>query len=89
MTAAGFQDVSAQLFSASVRVESAEHYLRILARSGAPFVALKTRLGDEAWTQTELRLIEAIRSRVPEGGMDLPAEALLTFGTRPVDDARH
>jgi SAM-dependent methyltransferase len=82
MSDAGFHDVVAHVFSASVRAESAEHYLRIMSRSGAPFVLLKKKLGEEAWAKAEARLLEAIRRRIPEGGMDLAAEAILTAGVR-------
>jgi len=82
MTEAGFKEVTVQLFTASAHADSAEHYLRIMARSGAPFVALKKKLGDEAWAQVETRLLDAVRRRIPEGGADFSAEAILTVGTR-------
>ena len=53
-----------------------------MARSGAPFVALKKKLGDEAWAKAETRLLDAVRRRMPVGGADFPAEAILTVGTR-------
>ena len=82
MTEAGFKQVTTQLFTASAHADSAEHYLRIMARSGAPFIALKKKLGDEAWAQAETRLLDAVRRRMPAGGADFPAEAILTVGTR-------
>jgi ubiquinone/menaquinone biosynthesis C-methylase UbiE len=80
MSDAGFGEVTAELFTATAHADSAEHYLRIMARSGAPLVALKKKLGDAAWAETEKRLLAAIRRQVPEGGIDLPAEAILTVG---------
>jgi ubiquinone/menaquinone biosynthesis C-methylase UbiE len=82
MTEAGFKQVTVQLFTASTRADSPEHYLRIMARSGAPFVVLKKKLGDEAWAETEKRLLDAVRRRMPEGGADFAAEAILTVGSR-------
>jgi ubiquinone/menaquinone biosynthesis C-methylase UbiE len=82
MTAAGFRNVTAQTFSADARIDSPEHYLRIMARSGAPFVALKKKLGDEAWAQAEARMLEALRKRIPENGVMLGAEAILAAGQR-------
>ena len=82
MTAAGFRDVTANLFDASLHVPSAEHYVRIMERSGAPFAMLKKRLGEEGWAKASARLLDAVRRRIPEGGMELGGEAILTLGTR-------
>jgi ubiquinone/menaquinone biosynthesis C-methylase UbiE len=82
MSAAGFRDVTVKAFSASVQIESAEHYLDVMERSGAPFVMLKKRFGEQAWTDIQLRLTEAVRRRLPDGPTDLTAEALLTRGLR-------
>jgi hypothetical protein len=65
-----------------MHVDSPEHYLRAMERSGAPFVALRKKLGPDAWSEAYARLLEAVRKRVPEGGADLAAEAILTRGTR-------
>ena len=80
MSEAGFTAVSAQTFTATTRVDSAEQYLDLMARSGAPLVLLKKKLGD-AWAATEQRLLAAIRRQIPDGGIDLAAEAILTVGT--------
>jgi ubiquinone/menaquinone biosynthesis C-methylase UbiE len=80
MRDAGFSAISVEPFTATMRAESAEHYLDLLARSGAPLVLLKKKLGD-AWPETEQRLLAAISRRIPDGGIDLAAEAILTFGT--------
>ena len=82
MSAAGFRHVTCQPFSAAARVDSPEHYLRIMARSGAPFVMLKKKLGDEAWAQAEACMLSALRRSIPAGGMELGAEALLSIGER-------
>ncbi|HJV95891.1 MAG TPA: methyltransferase domain-containing protein, partial [Albitalea sp.] len=82
MSGGGFRDVSAQPFTAAMRVDSAEHYLRVMERAGAPFVALRKKLGAEAWAQAEVRLLAAVRRRIPDGGVDLAAEAILTMGIR-------
>jgi SAM-dependent methyltransferase len=82
MSAAGFRDVNASLFDAPSRVESPEHYLRTMERSGAPFVMLKKKLGEEGWARTSARFLEAIRRHIPEGGIELGAEAILTLGVR-------
>jgi|SoiMetStandDraft_5_1073268.scaffolds.fasta_scaffold47406_2 SAM-dependent methyltransferase len=81
MSEAGFSAVTTHVFTAAARAESAEHYLRIMARSGAPLVALRKRLGEAAWADVETRLLAAFARQIPAGGVDLPAEALLSVGT--------
>jgi len=82
MTDAGFRDVAARLFDASVRVDSAEQYLDMIARSAAPFAVMKKKLGEEAWSAAMARMLDSVRRRLPEGSADLSAEAILTSGTR-------
>jgi hypothetical protein len=82
MSAGGFHDVAAHVFTASTHVDSAEHYLRVMERGGAPFVAIRKKLGAEAWAEAEARLLDAVRRRIPAGGADLAAEAILTVGSR-------
>jgi ubiquinone/menaquinone biosynthesis C-methylase UbiE len=82
MSAAGFSDVESIPFTASWRVESAEQYVRFMERSGAPFAMIRKKLGDSAWAAVHQKLLDSIRARLPEGGADLSAEALLTRGTR-------
>jgi len=81
MTAAGFREVSVHPFTASLRIDSAEHYLQVMERSGAGFAALRKKVGD-AWPAAQKRLLEGIARRIPEGGADFSAEALLSVGTR-------
>jgi len=82
LSAAGFGAVGVSTFSASIRADSSEHYLSIMERTGAPFAMLKKRLGEEGWAAATRRLLEAVRRRIPAGGVDLAAEAMLTSGTR-------
>jgi ubiquinone/menaquinone biosynthesis C-methylase UbiE len=79
---AGFRDWSARPFSAAVHVESPEHYLQIVANTGAPFALLRKRIGEQAWAGVWQRLLEAVRRRIPADGADLSAEAMLMSGTR-------
>jgi len=82
LSAVGFQNVRCEPFTASAQVESAEQYLTFMERGGAPFAALKKRLGDSAWQAVFERMRIAVRTRLPEGGASLAAEALLTSGVR-------
>jgi SAM-dependent methyltransferase len=82
MTEGGFRDVDSHLFTASVRVESAEQYLEMIVRSGAPFAAMKKKLGDAGWSSVVNPLLDAVRRRFPAGGADLSAEAIFTVGRK-------
>ncbi len=82
MSAAGFRDVVATTFTATLRVDSADQYVRSMERSGAPFAALKKRLGEEAWAAAHERLLEGVTRRLAEGPADLAAEAIMTCGIR-------
>jgi ubiquinone/menaquinone biosynthesis C-methylase UbiE len=82
MSAGGFHDVRSRAFSASARVDSPEHYMRVMATSGAPLVALRKKIGEEAWARVEAKVLDALKRTIPEGGTDLAAESILTVGTR-------
>jgi hypothetical protein len=77
----GVSNVEAAVMDAQ-SLDFPEASLRVMERAGAPFVALKKKLGAEGWAQAEARLLDAVRRRIPEGGADLGAEAILTVGTR-------
>jgi ubiquinone/menaquinone biosynthesis C-methylase UbiE len=78
---AGFRDVTAQSFTGAMRVDSPEHYLAFMERSG-PMAMLRQRMGEDTWRATAPRLLESIAKHIPAGGADLSAEAILTVGTR-------
>jgi ubiquinone/menaquinone biosynthesis C-methylase UbiE len=82
MSQAGFHDVSAHLFTASVRVGSAEQYLDMILRSGAPFAVMKKKLDPASWDAAIGRILDALRPEIPAGGCELSAEAIFTVGTR-------
>jgi ubiquinone/menaquinone biosynthesis C-methylase UbiE len=82
MSAAGFREVTTHPFTASMHVKSAEHGLEVMERSGAGFAMLRKKFGEQAWPRAYARLVEALRRRIPEGGIDLSAEAILSLGTR-------
>jgi ubiquinone/menaquinone biosynthesis C-methylase UbiE len=82
MSAAGFRDVEAHVFTGVARFESPEHYLDVMIRSGAPFALLRQKLGEDAWRSARERMLTAVQKRLPAGSVDLAAEAILTCGTR-------
>jgi ubiquinone/menaquinone biosynthesis C-methylase UbiE len=82
MSAAGFRDVTAHTFTASVHFDSPDAYLDLILRSAAPLAVMKTKLDAETWRTSMARLLDAIRRRIPAGGADLAAEAIFTMGIR-------
>ena len=82
MTAAGFRQVTAGAFAASVWIESAERYLEVTERAGAPLALLRKKVGPAAWADAHARLLEIVRRSVPAGGASLGAEAIITRGVR-------
>jgi hypothetical protein len=62
---------------------SADRYLDLLVRTAAPLSALRRRLGEERWLETLSRVGQALENRIPEGGVELSAEAVLTIGRAP------
>jgi ubiquinone/menaquinone biosynthesis C-methylase UbiE len=82
MSAAGFGDVVSRPFTSHVRAESAEQYLDFMVRTGAPFAAMRGRLGEAGWASLMERMLTLLRRSIPDGGADLGAEGLLTTGTR-------
>lgn len=82
MSEAGFRDVVATPFTASLHVESAERYVELIERTAAPLAVMRQKLGEQAWLAMRAPLLEAVRRRIPEGGAELSAEAIFTLGTR-------
>lgn len=79
---AGFREPHVHSFSSSFHVDSPEHYLDTMERTGAPFASLKARMGEAAWTSAFERMLAAVRRHVPATGTDLAAEAMILSGTR-------
>ena len=52
----------------------------MVVRSAAPLATMKKKVGEEAWAGLRARVLEALRKRLPDGGADLSAEAILTSG---------
>lgn len=82
MSTAGFRQVSARAVTASVWVESAERYLEVTERSGAPLALLRKKVGPAAWADAHGRLLDIVRQSVPNGGAELAAEAIISRGVR-------
>jgi ubiquinone/menaquinone biosynthesis C-methylase UbiE len=81
MSAAGFRDVTAARFTVAMPVRSVDEYVATLTRGNAALLLHGRRLGADAGAATA-RLTDAVRRRLPDGGADLDAESILTWGSR-------
>ena len=77
LSAAGFHQVTSTRAVATIRIHSPQHYLSIVERSGVGLATLR-RLFAEGWPVARGELLQSLRRRIPEDGMDLTAEALMS-----------
>lgn len=80
MSEAGFSDVQTQLFTASAHIDSAATYVDFMERGGAPFAALRKKLGEEKWKVAHKHFFAAVEKRIPKGGIELSALSILSVG---------
>lgn len=67
MTAAGFSNVEVHEVAHDLEAPSIDEYWAVTARTTAPLVMLKSKLGDEAWTKVANGILERLRAKVPDG----------------------
>ncbi len=82
MSAAGFRDVATSLFTQSVRIDSAAHYLELVVKATAPCALMRKKLGEEAFEATMQRVLPHLEKRIPPGGRTLTAQAIFTTAVR-------
>ncbi len=82
MSEAGFRELTSEPFTSSYRFDSPEHYAQTMIQSGAPFAVMRKSMPPSAWQPLVEGFIGALRTRIPPGGTDLVAEAVITVGTR-------
>jgi hypothetical protein len=80
--AAGFADVSVTPHEQGIWVESADAYWQAVARSSAPLVMLRNRLGEAEW-QRQSALAAAYLAEQITSPRELSTTAYLGFGRRP------
>lgn len=80
LTEAGFHDIQTNPFTASAHIDSAATYVDFMERGGAPFAALRKKLGEEKWAAAHKRFFAAVEKRIPKGGIELSALAILSTG---------
>jgi SAM-dependent methyltransferase len=80
MSEAGFSNVQTKPFTASAHIDSAATYVDFMERGGAPFAALRKKLGEEKWTEAHKRFLKAVEKRIPEGGIELSALSIISTG---------
>jgi SAM-dependent methyltransferase len=81
MTEAGFTEVQPVFFTGSARVESPSAYVEFMVRGGAPFDALRKKLGEEKWRPIHERMMGFLAREIPEGGITLGGKAIISLAT--------
>lgn len=79
MREAGFSDIQTKLFTASAHIDSAATYVDFMERGGAPFAALRKKLGEEKWKVAHKRFFAAVEKRIPKDGIDLRALSIISM----------
>ncbi len=87
LEAAGFEQVTTQLFKKSLSYASVADYWQGFARAAAPLVLLKKKLGDAAFADVIARTQTELLARFGAGAFSLDCAAILTFGERPLSAA--
>lgn len=81
MSAAGFSNVEVHEISHDLEAPSIEEYWAVTARTTAPLVMLKNKLGDEAWAKLADGILERLRAVVPAGPQRATLVANVGVGT--------
>jgi ubiquinone/menaquinone biosynthesis C-methylase UbiE len=82
LEAAGFVSVDVRVVSHKNTAESPAAFWASMARSTAPFVLLRRRLGEERWSELSARIFERLTERFGPGPLDVEPQALLGTGTK-------
>ncbi len=79
-TDAGFTSVEVHPHEASLEITSAEEMWASLAKSNAPLVMLRRRIGEDAWGDQSARAIRFLETELGTGPKRLATKALLGVG---------
>jgi ubiquinone/menaquinone biosynthesis C-methylase UbiE len=82
MTDAGFRDVEVQCAQFDLQAPSIAEFWAGTARTMAPLVLMRKKLGEDAWAKFERDVVEQMRARVPDGPQRVPMIANLGVGVR-------
>lgn len=82
LRAAGFRDVVVKEHVFRVPMASVDTYFDELARAGAPILALRKKVGEEAWAKIATRAKATLRERFGSGSFALDGAAIYATGLR-------
>jgi len=83
LEAAGFSAVDVRTVSHKETASSVGAFWTSMARSTAPLVLLRRRLGEERWTALSEGILAKLTTRFGTGPLDIEPFALLGVGTKP------
>jgi len=81
--AAGFTDVEVEVVTHASTAPDPGTFWQSMARSSAPFVLLRRRLGDERWAALSDSIRSALVAKFGPGPLEVAPQALIGLGTRP------
>ncbi len=82
LEAAGFGSVEVHAVSHKSTASSVGAFWTSAARSTAPIVMLRRRLGEERWSSLSAAMLERLTARFGSGPIDIEPQALFGIGTR-------
>jgi len=82
LEAAGFSAIDVRVVSHKNTASSVGAFWTSMARSSAPFVLLRRRIGEERWTALSEKLLAKMTARFGTGPLDVEPYALLGMGTK-------
>jgi ubiquinone/menaquinone biosynthesis C-methylase UbiE len=82
LEAAGFSSVEVHTVSHKETAPSLGAFWTAMARSSAPLVLLRRRLGEERWGELSASILERLTARFGSGPIDIEPQALFGIGTR-------
>jgi len=81
--AAGFRDVVVEVVTHASTAPDPGSFWQSMARSSAPFVLLRRRLGEERWAALSDGIRSALVERFGPGPLEFAPQALMGVATRP------
>jgi len=81
--AAGFRNVEVEVVTRASTAPDPGSFWQSMARSSAPFVLMRRRLGEERWATLSDGIRSALVTRFGPGPLEFAPQALMGVGTRP------
>jgi hypothetical protein len=82
LEAAGFSNVQVTIIAHGTTAPNPQAFWDSMARSSAPFVLLRRRLGEERWAEVSSKIGARLRDQFGPGPLPVEPQALIGVGTR-------